>query len=198
MLSHFSRVQLSVTPWTMTSQPPLSMGFSRQEYWSGLPLPSPLQRRVTKPVCLNYYWSPHTLEPVLCIREATAKRSLCITTGNEPSLAATRESPCAAVKTQQNNNKRCPVDCSHLTRAGGSDIGVAHCPVASWCWLVRGLSFPCVDLYSISVLMTWWLASPRMSNPIGREPGRICPCDDLATGTTENQFSHIILTGNGL
>ena len=35
-----SRVQLSTTPWTVAHQAPLSMGFSRQEYWSGLPLPS--------------------------------------------------------------------------------------------------------------------------------------------------------------
>ena len=31
----------SATPWTITYQVPLSMGFSRQEYWSGLPFPSP-------------------------------------------------------------------------------------------------------------------------------------------------------------
>ena len=36
-----SRVQLFVTPWTVAHQAPLSMGFSRQEYWSGLPFPSP-------------------------------------------------------------------------------------------------------------------------------------------------------------
>ena len=36
-----SRVQLFATPWTAAYQAPLSMGFSRQEYWSGLPLPSP-------------------------------------------------------------------------------------------------------------------------------------------------------------
>ena len=36
-----SRVRLFVTPWTVARQAPLSMGFSRQEYWSGLPLPSP-------------------------------------------------------------------------------------------------------------------------------------------------------------
>ena len=42
MLSHFSRVQLSATQWTMAHQAPLSMGFSRQEYWSGLPFPSPV------------------------------------------------------------------------------------------------------------------------------------------------------------
>ena len=36
-----SRVQLFVTPWTVAHQAPLSTGFPRQEYWSGLPLPSP-------------------------------------------------------------------------------------------------------------------------------------------------------------
>ena len=36
-----SRVQLLVAPWTVAHQAPLSMGFPRQEYWSGLPLPSP-------------------------------------------------------------------------------------------------------------------------------------------------------------
>ena len=36
-----SRVQLLVTPWTAAHQAPPSMGFARQEYWSGLPLPSP-------------------------------------------------------------------------------------------------------------------------------------------------------------
>ena len=36
-----SRVRLFVTPWTVAYQAALSMGFSRQEYWSGLPFPSP-------------------------------------------------------------------------------------------------------------------------------------------------------------
>ena len=36
-----SRVQLFATPWTVAHQAPLSMGFCRQEYWSGLPFPSP-------------------------------------------------------------------------------------------------------------------------------------------------------------
>ena len=36
-----SHVQLFVTPWTAAHQAPPSMGFSKQEYWSGLPLPSP-------------------------------------------------------------------------------------------------------------------------------------------------------------
>ena len=36
-----SHIQLFVTPWTVARQAPLSMGFSRQEYWNGLPFPPP-------------------------------------------------------------------------------------------------------------------------------------------------------------
>ena len=39
-----SRFWLLATPWTAAYQAPPSMGFSRQEYWSGLPLPFPLKR----------------------------------------------------------------------------------------------------------------------------------------------------------
>ena len=42
LLSHFSRVQLFVTPQTAAHQAPPSLGFSRQEHWSGLPFPSPV------------------------------------------------------------------------------------------------------------------------------------------------------------
>ena len=37
-----SPVRLVTTPWTVACQAPVSMGFSRQEYWSGLPFPFPL------------------------------------------------------------------------------------------------------------------------------------------------------------
>ena len=40
-MKSLSRVRLLVTPWTAAYQAPPSMGFSRQEYWSGVPLPSP-------------------------------------------------------------------------------------------------------------------------------------------------------------
>ena len=40
MLSHFSCIQLFENPWTVACQDPLSMGFSRQEYWSRLPYPT--------------------------------------------------------------------------------------------------------------------------------------------------------------
>ena len=41
LLSRFSRVRLLATPWTAAYRARPSMGFSRQEYWSGVPLPSP-------------------------------------------------------------------------------------------------------------------------------------------------------------
>ena len=41
MPSHFSHVRFFVTSWTVARQAPLSMGFSRQEYWSRLPFPPP-------------------------------------------------------------------------------------------------------------------------------------------------------------
>ena len=41
LLSRFSCARLCVTPWTVAHQDPLSMEFSRQEYWSGLPCPPP-------------------------------------------------------------------------------------------------------------------------------------------------------------
>ena len=40
LLSRFSRVRLFATPWTVACQAPQSMGFSRQEYWSGWPFSS--------------------------------------------------------------------------------------------------------------------------------------------------------------
>ena len=50
-LKSLSRVRLFATPWTVAYQAPLSMRFSRQEYWSGLPFPSPgdLPNPVIKP-----------------------------------------------------------------------------------------------------------------------------------------------------
>ena len=52
VLSHFSHVQLFSTPWTIASWSPLSMGFSRQEYQSGLPSPGDLSNLRIKPSSL--------------------------------------------------------------------------------------------------------------------------------------------------
>ena len=42
LLHHFSRVRLCATSWTAAHEAPPSLGFSRQEHWSGLPFPSPM------------------------------------------------------------------------------------------------------------------------------------------------------------
>ena len=60
-----SLVRLLATPWTAAYQAPLSMGFSKQEYWSGLPLPSPdcfvsVQFSSVAQSCLTLW--PHELQ----------------------------------------------------------------------------------------------------------------------------------------
>ena len=54
VLSNFSHIQLCLTPWTVACQAPLSMGFSRQEYWNGLPFlpPGDLPNPGIKPASL--------------------------------------------------------------------------------------------------------------------------------------------------
>ena len=44
LLSRFNRVRLCATPYTAAHQAPPSLGFSRQEHWSGLPFPSPVHQ----------------------------------------------------------------------------------------------------------------------------------------------------------
>ena len=65
VLSHFSCVQLFQILWTVACQAPLSMGFSRQEYWSGLSFPSPgdLPDRGTESWCLALQVDSLSSEP---------------------------------------------------------------------------------------------------------------------------------------
>ena len=61
-----SRVQLLATPWTAAYQAPPSMGFSRQEYWSGVPLPSPMEHLGgTNPASLSIYLYVHACAKLL-------------------------------------------------------------------------------------------------------------------------------------
>ena len=71
LLSCFSPVWLCATPQMAAHQAPLSLGFSRQEHWSGLPFPSPMQEREkwkwSRSVMSDSSW-PHGLQPtrLLC------------------------------------------------------------------------------------------------------------------------------------
>ena len=58
-MKSLSRVQLLATPWTAAYQAPQSTGFSRQEYWSGVPLPSPIE--LLKYHSLLYIYSAYLL-----------------------------------------------------------------------------------------------------------------------------------------
>ena len=66
LLSRFSRVWLCATPKTAAYQAPLSLGFSRQEHWSGLPFPSPMHESEVAQLCptLSNHWS--TNWQILC------------------------------------------------------------------------------------------------------------------------------------
>ena len=66
LLSHLSRVRLCVTPEMAAHQVPPSLGFSRQEHWSGLPFPSPMhESEKWKGSCsvVSDYSRPHGLQP---------------------------------------------------------------------------------------------------------------------------------------
>ena len=71
LLSYFSHAWLCVTPYTAALQAPPSLGFSRQEHWSGLPFPSPVHESE------KWKWScsvvsdssrPHGLQPTRLLR----------------------------------------------------------------------------------------------------------------------------------
>ena len=68
-----SRVQLLATPWIAAYQAPLSMGFSRQDYWSGVPLPSPslsyIHLFLEYNLCLSAKWSSITAHNIIDSRK---------------------------------------------------------------------------------------------------------------------------------
>ena len=64
LLSRFSRVRLCAIPWTAAHQAPPSLGFSRQEHWSGLPFPSPMRESEVAQSC------PTLCSPMNCSPQA--------------------------------------------------------------------------------------------------------------------------------
>ena len=76
-----SRVQPSVTPWTAAYQDPPSMGFSRQEYWSGVSLPSPMMilkgPKVSKGRVVITQ-TANTGQTIWCVYRKDGRRELCV------------------------------------------------------------------------------------------------------------------------
>ena len=83
LLSHFSRVRLCTTPETAAPQAPPSLGFSRQEHWSGLPFPSPMHEnekwKWSRSVVSDPQW-PHGLQPTRLLRPRDFPGKSTITT----------------------------------------------------------------------------------------------------------------------
>ena len=91
VLRHFSHVQLFLTPCTVPCRDPLSMGFPRQEYWSGLPFPSPgdLSDSGVKPASLkspaladrffttSANWDAHTPIKIMFLQKKNKRRNIC-------------------------------------------------------------------------------------------------------------------------
>ena len=82
VLNHFSGVRLFATQWTVSRQAPLSMGFFRQKYWSGLPCPpSPRSSQTTDPNSLRspalaggFFTTSATWETLYCIIKYMCKK----------------------------------------------------------------------------------------------------------------------------
>ena len=135
MLSHFSDVQLFVTPWTVANQAPLSVRFSRQEYWSGLPSPPPgdLLTQGSNPhlLCL-LHWQAGSL-PLMPRALWSCKISLKIEKKNVNTLLWFHFSCCDLDISSQMANCLCVcISPFPLVHAGG--ICVIWLILSSVCW----------------------------------------------------------------
>ena len=100
-VSDFSHVQLFTTLWTVAHQAPLSMGFSRQEYWSGLPFPSPRglpdpgidPTSLTSPALAGGFFTTSTTRDLSAIVDTTDYLSFLNHFGPKIVLAPLRDLP---------------------------------------------------------------------------------------------------------
>ena len=135
-----SCVQLLVTPWTIAHQAPLPMGFSRQEYWSGLPgpppgdLPDPGIKPMSHVSCSGrrvlYHW---------CHPQALSKRVLPLLTGSRsvdcwlsciphlPILLFALHSPASPIFPPPMFSLPTSALCAHLCVCEGAGICPHHC-----------------------------------------------------------------------
>ena len=134
-----SRVQLLATPWTAAYQAPLSMGFSKQEYWSGLPFPS-----------LLVPWAGN--DPGLLHWELRVFATLDCEGSPTPTVSWKSFTSCVHAKSLQSCPTLCnPMDCS---LPGSSVHGIFQAIVLEWIVISfsRGSSHPrdwtCISYFS--------------------------------------------------
>ena len=151
MLSHFSHVRFFVTPWTVAHQAPLSIGFSRQEYWSGLPcpalgdLPDPgIQPTSLMPLALIGDYAP--LRPFLFRKKtlllAKPQPSICcLYYGVSGSLSVSSYHKNAPFRTHYPFTPRSHLHCCmHLLKGQTVYMELTPCPLQ----LVSSRAFPCM------------------------------------------------------
>ena len=113
-----SRVRLLATPWTVAYQAPPSMGFSRQEHWSGVPLPSPISLFI---IC--YWFFLLCREPADCILSAYCMLSAALSTASSfriwNSSTGSLSLPGASVR-NSSGGKGHEEGCSAYAKAGSS------------------------------------------------------------------------------
>ena len=193
MLGHFSHVQLCATLWTVAHKAPLSMGFSRQEYWSGLPCPPPgdLPDPRTEPVSLaspalagGFFTTSNTWEtPIIYIHvyndlllHGKLPQNFAAETANIYYLHFWVSGiwVCLHWVTLAEFLRRLP-GCDHLKapvwgiycQAGSCD----HCRLQVRCGCCPETSIPCYTGFPIDQLTTGhWFTSEW-----AREKGRRCP-----------------------
>ena len=124
-MKSLSHVRLLTTPWPAAYQAPLSMGFSRQEYWSGVPLPSPLP---TSTWCV-ISWLPFGAnswkeEPCVCVCDSVVWKeepcvcvTVCVCVCDS---AVWKEEPCVCVYVCV--TQLCPTLCSGVSCPPGSSV----------------------------------------------------------------------------
>ena len=130
MLSHFSRVRLCVTPETAAHQASLSLGFSRQEHWSGLPFPSPMhesEKRKRSRSVVSDSVRPHRQQPTRLPRPWDSP-------GKNTGVGCHFLLQCMKVKRESEVTQSCPtpsdpMDCSP---PGSSIHGIFQASVLEW------------------------------------------------------------------
>ena len=129
-MKSLSRVRLLATPWTAAHQAPLAMGFSGQEYWSGVPLPSLLSE------LLLLLLSPFSRVRLCVTPETAAHRLPCPwdSPGKNTGVGCHFLLPCMKVKSESEVAQSCPtlsdpMDCS---LPGSSAHGISQARTLEW------------------------------------------------------------------
>ena len=134
VLSHSSCVQLSTSPWTIAPQAPLSLDFSRQEYWSGLPFPPPedLPDPGIKPVSSTSAALAGRFFTTSATLKRSKRRSSLRTRRRQDSgqlvPRGPREASCSLTQVQRNEAENCPICVKKPASPGAVDFKTV-------CWI---------------------------------------------------------------